>query len=540
MTIESLSKRVMSFGLSEEESKYYLFISLMGPIPISNVVRRYGTNRVKIYRSLEKLVEKGFLEKIIGRPVLYVAKPLGDILTHYIENLQKKISELENSKEVTLNEWNKIYEGLEKPLEEPRFRIHQGRNQVYNLLINMCERAEKEVLFVTTESDLHRLALFGFDDSIIKIAEKGVRFNFITQVESMDFEEIGGYYQFASMRHVLLPSPVRILVIDGSDVLVTVQMDDSMNMTTQSDTGIWTNAESLVSVMSIFFQALWKLASDIPAVLYEMKTGTKIQKIVTLKSHEEYIDYTRKSLQRCKSSLDLMLSHDDPEVLSMIKDTLHPEIDSRIITHITLNNIVQYDDFTNYTKIRHNSTLNELHLLIIDKTEIIVSLPSWKKTTQSVWSNNIHYVDSMHHVFKDKWNWSEPMNDVIKRLQKEEKTVHTISYIESKLRENNFIVESPGIIRGISGTNHVFGLVAYNKGTAEAFLGVDALGKKEQMSQISHMGAKRTDLQNMKIILLSNIKPSRHVNELAKLFRIQILNETQIIEDINDIMKQNG
>ena len=129
MAIESLSKRILNLGLSDEESKYYLFISLMGPIPISNIVRRYNTNRVKVYRSLQKLVEKGFLEKIMGRPVLYIAKPIDEIFKNSIENLQKKIVELETSREDTLSEWNKINEGMEKLTEEPRFRIHQGRNQ---------------------------------------------------------------------------------------------------------------------------------------------------------------------------------------------------------------------------------------------------------------------------------------------------------------------------------------------------------------------------------------------------------------------------
>lgn len=528
----------MRLGLSEEESKYYVFILIMGPIPIRTIVRRYNNNRVRVYRALQKLVEKGFLEKIMGRPVLYTAKPLDDILKNSIENLQKKLFELETTREDTLSEWKKISEGVEKPSEEPRFRIHQGRQQVYNLLITMCEKAEEEVLFISTENDLHRLSLYGFDDGLRKISEKGIQFNFMTQIKSLDFEEIFDYYNFTTIRHIPLPSPVRIIIIDNSEVLVTVQMDDSMNMTTQIDTGLWTNAQSFISVMSIFFNALWKLASDAPSVLYEMKTGTKIQEIITLRSGEEFLDYASKSIEKCSSSLDLIVSNYDNILFNMIKDVQKPEIKTRIVTHLSLNNIDLYDDLTDYSQIRHNSTLSEMYLLIFDKTELFVKLPSWQKKTQSVWSNNIHYVESMQHLFDDTWERSKSMNEIMSRLQSEEKSLQIMRHINSTLSDNEYIVESPGVIEGASSTQHVFSLVARKKRAPETLIGFDILNKKEQSSQISLLGAKRTDLSKMKIVLISNITPTQQVIELAKLFRIQIFDENEILNKINNIIKQ--
>jgi hypothetical protein len=53
------------------------------------------------------------------------------------------------------------------------------------------------------------------------------------------------------------------------------------------------------------------------------------------------------------------------------------------------------------------------------------------------------------------------------------------------------------------------------------------------------MGAKRTDLNKMKIIMISNNSPNRQVVELAKLFRIQIINETQFLKEIENIIIEN-
>jgi hypothetical protein len=102
----------------------------------------------------------------------------------------------------------------------------------------------------------------------------------MTQVESADFEEIGEYYVSTDTRHVPLPSPIRFIVIDDSEALVTVSMDDSMTMTTKNDTGLWTNAASFISVMNVFFDTLWTLASDVQSIIEAMKAQRSVRDIL--------------------------------------------------------------------------------------------------------------------------------------------------------------------------------------------------------------------------------------------------------------------
>jgi len=533
--VESLNRKILELGLDEEEAKYFVFISIMGSTPIRSIVNRYNENRVKVYRVLKKLEEKGFVEKLMGRPVKYVAKPLDELFQRSIDDLQLRLNELEATREDTIKEWKRLSDDVETPTEEPRFRINQGRQQVYNLLVQMCEKAEKEVSLVTTESDLRRLSLYGFDDSLRILAKKGVNFNFMTQVKTLDFEEIEEYYNFTPIRHVPLPSPVRFLITDNSEVLITISMDDSMSMTTQNDTGLWTNAESFVSVMKVFFDALWSLGSDVPSVLYGMKTGIKVQETVTLRSKEEFLDHALEAIQDCQTSLDLVIYELEPEILDTLSKNLHQDANCRIISNLTLDTIDAFSKVTEYAEVKHSKSLTEMNLILVDEKKVIVKLPSWGNNTQSIMSNNIYYVDSMQKIFENNWTHANLMNDTIIKLKKKEKSLKIMQQLQSAFNENNYHVESPGIISGESGTNHTFGLIA-SKEDPQKSIGIDLLSKKEAMTQITMMGAKRTDLGNMKMILITDWTPKEQVTELAKLYRIQIFEESKALKEIQNLI----
>ena len=67
--------RLLDFGFSNDEAEIYFFLLRTGPCPASLVSRRLRFNRVKAYRILKALEEKGAVGAIIGRPTKFVATP---------------------------------------------------------------------------------------------------------------------------------------------------------------------------------------------------------------------------------------------------------------------------------------------------------------------------------------------------------------------------------------------------------------------------------------------------------------------------------
>lgn len=541
MSVEFINQKITSFGFTEEEAQYYVFISLMGPTPIRTLVRRFDTHRVRVYRTLKKLEDGGFIERILGRPVKYVAVPIDKSLQNSIDDVKKKLSDLETTRGEILSEWEKISKGVEPQTEEPRFRIHQGRQQIYDQLIQMCERAENEISLVTTENDLHRLALFGFDDILKPLVSRGVQVNIMTEVKSIEFEEINEYYQFTSTRHVPLPSPVRFIVIDDAEALLTVSMDDEMRMSTQNDTGLWTNSGSLISVLSIFYNALWRLASEVPDVVKAMKTGKTLQEIRTLRTQKEFQDSFIEMVNRSNSTLDIYLKNlnDAPEIYPTISAALQRKVVCRILTQVSLENVDKLKDWSDLAAIRHYDSESTMNLVVVDDMETLLNLPSWESRNQSIWSDLSAYVDTMKHSFAEHWDRGEPVNDVISRIRSEQSHLEFLQTVSGSFTDHGWMVDSPGTIKGNSGNNHTFNLVTHNPNNPEKKYAIDLLEDDSPLGQIIRMQPKKIDLTNTQIVVISKKPLETEVESLAKLYMIQLIGESDLDAFLGGLFEEN-
>jgi len=63
--MDKLTQTLLGVGLNENEAKTYLCLMRFGPQAVSIVAKKTGMNRSSCYVVLERLMEKGFLEKII-------------------------------------------------------------------------------------------------------------------------------------------------------------------------------------------------------------------------------------------------------------------------------------------------------------------------------------------------------------------------------------------------------------------------------------------------------------------------------------------
>jgi sugar-specific transcriptional regulator TrmB len=59
MTLERLEESLKEFGFNEEQARIYIFLSRIGPSPAGVVSLRFKINRMRAYRVLKSLEEKG-------------------------------------------------------------------------------------------------------------------------------------------------------------------------------------------------------------------------------------------------------------------------------------------------------------------------------------------------------------------------------------------------------------------------------------------------------------------------------------------------
>jgi sugar-specific transcriptional regulator TrmB len=525
MALNRLSEKLIDFGFTKEEAEVYVFLSSMGPSPARVVSRRFDVNRMRAYRTLKSLEEKGLVERIIGRPMRFVANPLQESLRRYIDGFREKLTELETRENEIIEDWTRISDSTSDRAEESRFRIFEGRQQIYELLVQMCERASGEICIVTTKRDLHRLALMGIDERLREISGQGIRVRVLTQVEGPDYVEMEYFNDFADIRHVPLPAPVRFVTIDERETLTTTSMEDTMSLTTQDDAGLWTNAPSYNSAMKVFFDALWRLATKASVIIEALQTGVTPQEIRVIRTDQDFQETFLEMIRKSGASVHMMASkvHDLPFTIEEIKGSLREGAEAKILTHLDMDGLHDIGEFFQEAEVKHSLSPFDLQLLIVDEKEALMNIPSLQSMDRAVWSNLDPYVNTLLRVFDDYWARGELADEIISRLASQREYLENLNEIKATMDLNGWQVESPGILVGQSGVEHTFNLVASNPENPERVLAIDVLLEETAFNHIIRLGARNMDLKPRTLMLVSRRGFGKQEEELASLYGIKLV-----------------
>jgi len=519
---KTVVERLLDFGFSNDEAEIYFFLLRTGSCPASLISRRLRFNRVKAYRILKALEEKGAVGAIIGRPTKFVATPLEKMTDQLLEEKKKTILEMEESRDEMVEYWRKIQTGVET-LEEPRFRILQGRKQIYDFLIRMFERAETEISILTTRNDLQRFSFYGVSDPL----ESGnLAKRLLTQVDRHGIETIENLLDFAEVRHIPLTTAMRLVIVDGSEVLNTFAMEDSMSMTTQRDIGLWTNAHNYVESMKIFFSSLWSAAPDARQVSEAVKAGKVPQRIRIIGTLQEYNETYKAMMESSKEEASI-IEKDISRIPLSIRDVqgiMDRGVKIEILTQVDASSIAYTSQLAKYAQVRHQQTyMPELQLLVVDQRELLARVPHLKTYGYTTWSNLEPHVQTMMQIFRDKWANSVPATEILPKLATEQKLLEGLRLAEKSLQALDWITEVPGQLATTTGTNISFTLVAKHKERPLNPVALDLLVEEDALGQIVELKAKARSVGASLQILASTRPFYKEESKLADLYGITLI-----------------
>jgi len=277
LAVDELVKILQNYGMNKEESQIYVHLLVQGPKGAGAIAKRLGINRVKVYRILKRLEGKGMVEAILGRPVRYLAMPLEETINRLIEDEKKRVQQMEAEKKKLLAAYERIVEKQPR-IVEPKFRILHGRRSVFNFLSEMFERTREEIALMTTVNDLYRFTYVGLDEILKRNAQRGVKIKILTETNEKTIEIIENYLGFAEVSHRSLPGAIRFIMIDGKEAFTSVLMDDSINLNTEKDAGLWTDSADYVEAMRRFFEDFWSRGADAAIRIKELRSLLKIRR----------------------------------------------------------------------------------------------------------------------------------------------------------------------------------------------------------------------------------------------------------------------
>jgi len=520
MGLNDLHERLNQYGFAKEEAETYVFLAAMGPTSAGTVAKRFNYNRMKAYRLLKSLEEEGVVHSIVGRPVRYVVVPIEEIVDNRIEEASKRLSELEESRSKIIEEISRLETRERREDEEPRFSMYQGRQRVYELLASMCDRAEEEVRLITTPRDLLRLSLWGFDERFSRLTEAGKNVCLLTTVNEENLREIEELSSSVDVRHMAIPTPIRFALIDQDETLSSVAMDDSMSMTTQNDTGLWTTSQSFVSTMKTFYDALWSMAPEASTIINSIITGERPNEFITIRSFEEYRETFREMLERSNESVDIIVQSIQDIPALVPSDEAGRVV--RVLTRVTESDSAQLSNMMKGSEVKDLGAATDLSILIVDSRETLLATSGQDLRGQAIWSNLESYVETMRVVFEGYWRSGKPAQEVYREATEQHNFNEVLDTMTELLRENGLMVERDAAIKGSSGVEYSFNIAISDPEKPANFIGLNLLIGEDVFSQVFELSTSKGDLE-ARVVLASMKAFPREVISLGDLYGITLI-----------------
>ena len=255
MIEDSYVQTLQAFGLSLVQAKTYLTLLKLEETDIKTIAKNLNVARQEIYRTMPLLEKLGLTQKIIGKPITYIATPLRDTLSILLEKQQKKVADLLTKQNWLINNFNmdkgsgkKVYEDDAQFMITSEMTLFSKLDE--KLLAKSQESIDIIVPFVSHKFSRYWLQL---NDAIARKISLKVRL--ITENEE----------QMKMLPRKLLEAPNFKLKYakDHFQFGVTI-FDRKETMIAISENGLpslWSNNQNIVSLVNNNFNLMWRRAT---------------------------------------------------------------------------------------------------------------------------------------------------------------------------------------------------------------------------------------------------------------------------------------
>ena len=261
-----MQAKLEKLSLTRLESKIYLRLLSSGPIKASSLSRDLESNRVDTYRCLKNLRQRGIVEIIFSRPLMFAAAEpslLANILSseqelqvkvfkNDIDTLCKQLEQVPRREGMP-----QIFDAARKASSDDQFTIKSGK-QIDVKWKAMIDHSKSEMLVVLSKIGLMTHSNIGYSDLYSRATKRGVKVNMITDIVPENISQAKEFFPICNIRisHAVNDS-LRFVIADDKEVMISL---GSFSNDSRDFAAIWTNKSLLVKAFQLDFKEKWRRA----------------------------------------------------------------------------------------------------------------------------------------------------------------------------------------------------------------------------------------------------------------------------------------
>lgn len=241
-------------GLAESDSSVYLHLLSHSQATVAELASALGWAGPRLRKSLDHLAAAGLCNRLVGRPVRYVAAPPEVALDALVLHHHQELDELRaRARELSLQALSPASQ------HDDLIEIIEGADAVLRTIAAMELGAREEVLIIDCPPYLGPVTLNTHE---IQALRRGVRYRAIYHASQLsDPDRLGELEQCraAGEQARALSAPgMKMLIVDRSHALIPLSFSAA-----SSATRLLVRAEPLMESLVLCFETLWQRATSL-------------------------------------------------------------------------------------------------------------------------------------------------------------------------------------------------------------------------------------------------------------------------------------
>ena len=257
---EELLKKLRSiFNLNIYEVKVWTSLLSKGTATAGELSDMSNVPRSRSYDVLESLEKKGFIIMKLGRPIKYLAVTPSEIVKRVKKSVEEKAKyEIKSIDEIqgtdVFQELNLLFnQGIVNVDPNTIAGSFKGRSNVYDHVLNLIDKAEKEVVIVTSADGLVR-KVENLKTALKRLNSKRIKIKIAAPIKTEKAKEAAHELKdIAEVRDV--DAGARFVLVDGKELMFMVSNDKTTHES--SDVGIWVSTPFFGNALRNMFESVW-------------------------------------------------------------------------------------------------------------------------------------------------------------------------------------------------------------------------------------------------------------------------------------------
>lgn len=418
MDEETIKKVLRNSGLTNKEAEMYVFLAQKNALKATEIAKLLKKDRAQVFRILQNLQTKGFVEATLDFPTQYTIVPFENILESIVKAKREEVVFIEKAKEDLLN-YMKKKRRSEPSLE--KFVVIKGNKRIYAKTAQMIRNTKHQLSAAATVSVLMRADRFDvFDVAFNHPLRSQIQYRFLTELSKQNLKAVNVIlkrtpktdFNFKVRNPDLgLKLFPRMITRDNEEVLFFTTPES--NETGKDEVCLWTNSKSLVQTFTAVFEDLWCNSTDLLAKVSEMETH---KKSVSINVESERVERNYQKILRSAEKEIMMITSSKNlinfwETEPPFKEWVKHNVSVKIMAPITKKNLMVAENLSEFCQIRHIAA-GQLSTIVIDGKYLF----QFKITTKNqeeldanpsfetpFYSDNTEYVGKMKVMMDDLW-----------------------------------------------------------------------------------------------------------------------------------------